>query len=116
MPVTIVTDTRELDRLIANTGGKIERIVADGVHYGIYQELGVMNGFGRGIPIPAHPFMKPAVEDVRPGWDAAFKNQLTTAQVEGVVEKAARDVERIAKQRAPVDTGALMGSIHVETP
>ena len=111
MPVTITTDTRELDRLIANTGGKIERIVADGVHYGIYGEMGTYK-------MAAWPFMSPAVEDVRPGFEASFKGKLTIAQVEAVVEKAARDVERIAKQRLDphVDTGALQGSIHVETP
>lgn len=113
MQITITVDDRELKRLIANTGAKFEKIVADGVHYGIYQEMGVENGFGKGIKIPAHPFMSPAVEAVRPGWDAAFTNQLTDQQVEGVVTKAAFDIERGAKERAPTDTHALQNSIHV---
>jgi len=112
--ITITVDDRELRRLIANTGGPaVTAIVADGVEYGIYQEFGVENGFGKGIKIPAHPFMKPAVEAVRPGWDAAFKNQLTNAQVSAVVRKAAFDIERGAKERAPTDTHALQNSIHV---
>ena len=107
MPVNIVLDTAELDRLIGATGGRIERFVADGVHYGIYGELGTCK-------MAAWPFMSPAVEGVRPGWDAAFKNQLTTAQVEAVVVKAAGDVERIAKELVHVDTHALQNSIHVQ--
>ena len=79
----------------------------------IDQEMGVENGFGRGIRIPAHPFMRPAVEAVRPGFSQAMKNQLTIEQVTAVIDKAAFDIERGAKQRAPVDTGALKNSIHV---
>jgi len=114
MPVNIMLDTAELDRLIGATGGRIERFVADGVHYGIYQEMGVENGFGKGIHIPAHPFMSPAVEAVRPGWDESFRGQLTIRQVEGVVVKAAGNVERGAKERAPYKTHALQNSIHVQ--
>ena len=115
MAVTIRLETGILDGLIEDTAGKPHtKVVADGVHYGIYQEMGVENGFGRGIKIPAHPFMRPAVEAVARGFEQAFKGQLTTAQVDAVIEKTARDVERIAKVKAPVDTGALRNSIHVE--
>jgi len=58
--------------------------------------------------------MRPAVEAVAGGFERAFKNQLSLGQIDAVIEKTARDVERIAKQRAPVDTGALKNSIHVE--
>ena len=104
--ITITVDDRVLKALIANTGGRVEKIIADGVNYGIYQEFGTSK-------MGAQPFMSPAVEAVRPGWEAAFTNQLTDAQVEGVVTKAAFDIERGAKERAPVDTGALKNSIHV---
>jgi len=104
--ITITVDDRALKALIANTGGRVEKIIADGVNYGIYQEFGTSK-------MGAQPFMSPAVEAVRPGWDAAFTNQLTDQQVEGVVTKAAFDIERGAKERAPVDTGALKNSIHV---
>ena len=63
----------------------------------IHQEFGTSK-------MSAHPFMSPAVEAVRAGFDRAFQNQLTDAQVEGVVTKAAFDIERGAKERAPVDT------------
>jgi len=61
----------------------------------------------------AQPFMRPAVEAVRPGWERAFENKLTDDQTEAVVEKVARDIEGLAKDYAPVDTGALRNSIHV---
>lgn len=61
----------------------------------------------------AQPFMRPAVEQVRPGFEAAFANQLTNAQVEAVVVKAAFDLAGIAAYEAPKDTGALANSIHV---
>lgn len=61
----------------------------------------------------AQPFMRPAAEKVRPGFNQAFENQLTDAQVEGVVVKAAFDLAGIAAQVAPKDTGALANSIHV---
>jgi hypothetical protein len=109
MSVTIVVDDRALKALIANTGGKVERIIADGVEYGVHQEWGTSK-------MSAQPFMSPAVEAVRPGFQSAFQNQLTDAQVEAVVVKGAFDIERGAKERAPVDTGALKSSIHVVEP
>jgi len=104
--ITITVDDRELRRLIANTGGRVEKIIADGVNYGIWNEIGTYK-------MTAQPFMSPAVEAIRPGWEASFKNQLTDPQVEGVVTKAAFDVERGAKERVRVDTSALQNSIHV---
>jgi len=79
----------------------------------IDQEMGVENGWGRGVRIPAHPFMRPGVEAVRPAFIQAMKAALTTAQVQAVIDKAAFDVEGQAKRLAPVDTGALRSSIHV---
>jgi len=79
----------------------------------IDQEYGVENGFGRGIRIPAHPFMRPAVEAVRGQFNKAMRAALGTDKAQAVVDKTAFDVERGAKQRAPVDTGALKNSIHV---
>jgi len=105
--ITITVDDRELQRLIRETGDEVLYIVADGVNYGIHQEFGTHK-----MPVP-HPFMVPAIENVRPGFDAAFQNKLTDKQVDQVCKKTAYDVEGIAKQLAPVDTGALKNSIHV---
>ena len=61
----------------------------------------------------AQPFMRPATEAVRAGWEAAFKSNLTDAQVRGVIVKVAGNIEEIAKHMAPKDTTALANSIHV---
>lgn len=72
-----------------------------------YQEIGTeRQGY-------AQPFMRPAVEEVRTGWESAFAGQLTDEQVKAVVTKVAFDIEGIAKQLAPVDTGNLKNSISV---
>jgi len=105
MSITITVDDRELQRLIHETGDEVLYIVADGVSYGIYQEFGT-------IKMAAHPFMHPAVEKIRAGFEQAFQNKLTNKQIDQVCKKAAYDVENIAKQLAPVDTGALKNSIH----
>jgi len=106
--IKIVIDDSKLVAIIRQTRDKKPmRIVADGVEYGIHQELGTHR-------TAAHPFMRPAVESVRPGFAKAFKAAGSNfALAEQVVEKTARDVERLAKQNAPVDTGALRASIHV---
>ena len=105
--VTLRVDDRELQRLIRKTAGQGPvRVIADGVQYGLYQEMGTSR-------IPAHPFMRPAVEAVRESFNQAMAKALTMEQVTAVVDKAAFDIERLAKQNAPVDTGALKNSIHV---
>jgi len=106
MSITITVDDRELQRLIRETGDEVLYIVADGVNYGIHQEFGT-------VKMSAHPFMVPTLEKVRPGFAQAFQNKLTNKQVDLVCKKTAYDVEGIAKQLAPVDTGALKNSIHV---
>lgn len=100
-------DMSMLDFMISHTGRRVERIIADGVTYGIYNELGTSK-------MPAHPFMSPAVEAAQGGFMSAAAQVTTDVQAEAVVEKAARDIEKGAKERAPVDTGALANSIHVE--
>lgn len=105
--ITVKIDDRILVKLINDTKGTVKpRIVADGVEYGLNVEMGTTR-------MSAQPFMVPAVEAVRPGFEAAFKEKLTVKQVESVLDKTARDVERGAKQRAAVDTGAMRSSIHV---
>ncbi len=107
MAVHVTLDDAKLKQLITHTAAEVQRYVADGVDYGIWQETGTeRQGY-------AQPFMRPAVEAVRPGWERAFENKLTDDQTEAVVEKVARDIEGLAKDYAPVDTGALRNSIHV---
>ena len=105
--MAVTLDKAKLTHLLTHTGAQVQRYVADGVNYGLWQELGTeRQGY-------AQPFMRPAVEAVRAGWESAFAGQLTDEQVKSVVTKVAFDIEGIAKQLAPVDTGALRSSIHV---
>ena len=106
--ITITVDDRELQRLIRETGDEVLYIVADGVNYGIHQEFGAP-----ARNVPPHPFMVPAIENVRPSWVAAFQNKLTNKQIDEVVRKIAFHVVGIAQQLAPVDTGSLKNSIHM---
>lgn len=108
MAIKVSLEMARLQHLIGHTGtADVVRYVADGVEYGIHQEMGtVRQGY-------AQPFMLPAVEAVRASWLKAFQNQLTNDQVEGVVVKTAFDVAGIAARRAPRDTSALANSIHV---
>ena len=58
-----------LETVIAVEGerveGPLEAKVGVCVNYGIYVEMGVDNAFGRGIHIPARPYLIPAAEEVR---------------------------------------------------
>lgn len=101
-----IDDSKLVAMIRATVRARPVRIVADGVEYGIYQELGTKR-------MGAHPFMRPAVEAVRQGFLKAWQSVDNLTQAETVVEKTARDVESGAKTRAPVDTGALRSSIHV---
>lgn len=105
--ITLRIDDRELTGLIRKTSGKGPvRVVADGVEYGLYVEMGTSR-------MAARPAARPAVEKVRPGFDKAFQGVITNEQAAIVVDKAALDVERLWKQNAAVDTGAYKNSIHV---
>lgn len=106
-----IDDSKLVEMIKATAGQRPIRIVADGVEYGIYQELGPSEGGKRQWGFK--PFMKPSVESARPGFLKAWQQVNNLSQAEAVVEKAARDVERGAKINAPVDTGALRSSIHV---
>ena len=105
--ITIKVDDSQLNDLIRKTKGKGPvRIVADGVEYGFYVEMGTSR-------MGAQPAAKPAVEAVRQGFSQAMQGVITLDQATAVVEKTARDVERLWKQNAAVDTGAYRNSIHV---
>lgn len=107
--ISVEIDDAVLRKLIRATGqGVKSKVVADGVSYGAFQEWGTSK-------MAAQPFMRPAVEAVRiPFKKAMAQAWRSTQQAQDVVDKTAFDVEHGAKQRAPVDTGALRSSIHVE--
>lgn len=107
--IRITIDDSKLRALIDASKGPVKpKVVADGVEYGIFQEIGTSR-------MDAHPFMTPAVEAVRPQFGPAFKQAeaISTDLAQGVVDKTAFDIERLAKGFAAVDTGAMKNSIHV---
>lgn len=112
--ITITIDDSKLRKMIAETKGPIRpKIVADGVEYGIYQEFGPATESPSGRVWAFRPFMRPSVEELRPSFNKAMGAALTTGKAQAVVDKAAFDLEGLAKKKVRVDTGALKNSIHV---
>lgn len=109
MGVRVVVDDRDLLEIIRRVErlGQPVYIVADGVEYGIFQELGTRF-------VPARHFMRDACRAVeswfasQPAWE-----ELILHGDDQALRLAAFQVEGEAKLRAPVDTGALRASIHV---
>ena len=113
MGVTIKVVTTKLDALAALVeGGEYVRIVHDKTDYGIHQEFGHVTSTGHA---PAHPFMVPAVEQVRPAFMGGARQILEKMNLtpERFIEEIARHVETIAKNLAPYKTGNLKNSITV---
>ena len=111
--ITIEVDDSVLAKMINEASGPIKpKIVADGVNYGIWLEIGTTK-------MAARPTAAPAVEAVRGRFAQAFAQAqaISTALTQGVVDKTARDVERLWKQnivtKHVIDTGAYLNSVHV---
>lgn len=101
-------DAKLQDIIRATEGGVKRRIIADGVSYGIHQEFGAS---GR----TAHPFLIPAFEQhTRSIGDVLGKAIEAGTSLDDVIGKIAFDIQGMAQELAPVKTGALKGSIHVE--
>ena len=126
---TITTDMTVLNKILGKLKGKHAKIVADGVQYGVYWELGHM----RGKTMYQHPFMVPAAEKWRkPLVDALKKGKedgFLKVSIDDIVDKVAHGVEFSAKQEIEaakdkgngtvsdlVDTAALKNSIIVLDP
>ena len=81
--------------------------VADGVEYGIYQELGTRH-------MAAHPFMRPAVERIRPHIGLAIEEAGGMEHLDEAVRMMANQVWDDARLLAPFQYGKLRGSLHVQ--
>ncbi len=103
MTATIRIDTTNLDKLLtAIRGGVKDRIIADGVTYGIFQELG-RNG---------HPSLVPAFEHVTKDLPKAIRMAIeATVSIDDVFNKAANDIATMWAADVNVDTGAYKNSI-----
>lgn len=83
-------------------------MIADGVSYGIHNEFGTSK-------MSAQPFLIPAFEQGVRGLDKALGQAVEAGvSLDDVMSKTAFDIQRMAQELAPVDTGALKGSLHVE--
>ncbi len=114
MATQVRIDDAKLRAMIKATKGKKPiRVISDGVEYGLFLEMGT-------VKMAARPTAVPAVEAVRPGFEQAFKGNEKFMQAEQIVEKTARDVERLWKQgivdKNIIDTGAYLNSIRVSEP
>jgi hypothetical protein len=108
--VSFVLDETKLQQIIkANEGKPTRYIIADGVNYGLFVEMGTSRS-------PAQPFLVPAFNKVQFGLPPAIGRAIETGvDPYEVLKKGAFDIQRMAQENAPVDTGALKGSLHVET-
>lgn len=107
--MSVKLDMRVLKELLRATSfGSITRWVHDGVEYGVYQELGTSR-------MGAQPFLRPAVEANRRGFEIAVRRAGEEYLFDPValIDKVAFEVLSGAKMRAPVDTGALVNSLTV---
>ena len=108
MALTIKVDTGILDDIIKNVGNVSTStyIIADGVDYGIYQEFGTHK-------MAAQPFLIPAFEDaIKPFPEAVGQAVERGVDLNKVLRKTAFDIQNMAMQRAPHDTGALRDSLN----
>lgn len=103
-------NTAQLDKIIKQVAGNDVKkyTIADGVEYGLWQEIGTSRN-------QAQPFMIPAFEQHTKQLGKAIGQAIERGvDLNDVFTKVAFDVQDGAAENAPVDTGALRNSIHVE--
>lgn len=103
-------NTAQLDKIIKQVAGNDVKkyTIADGVDYGINNELGLGQR--------QQPFLLPAFEQHTKQLGKAIGQAIERGvDLNDVFTKVAFDVQAGAAENAPVDTGALRNSIHVET-
>jgi len=93
-----------LSRVEARFGSDAVYVVGPTVSYGIHVELGTSK-------MEPQPYLEPAVRSVQSDLDEITDGLTGTNEM---VRAIALEIQRRAKKRAPVDTGALRASISVE--
>ena len=114
MAVDVISDTKKLDALLKSLGDESPVwVVSDRVDYGIHQEFGFVHKSGNHVS--GKPFMRPAVEEIRPafdkGWGVVIDKNLDP---ENFVASMAFKVEGVAKREAPYEFGNLKSSIKAQ--
>lgn len=107
--VRVYLDDAKLQQIIKATGGGVKRrIIADGTDYGIFVELSTSK-------MAAQPFLVPAFEKQTQGLGRALGQAVERGvNLDNVMSKVAFDIQRMAQDLVPVDTGNLENSLHVE--
>lgn len=83
------------------SNGRVTWIIGSDLEYAVYVE------FGTSLQ-EAQPFLRPAVIEVASNPE---KYVAPAKSLEGFVRNVAQAIKRVAKDKAPVDTGALENSI-----
>jgi hypothetical protein len=107
--VRVILDDRKLQEIIRATAGNVKRrIIADGVEYGVFVELGTSR-------MAARPALVPSFETHTANLGRALGQAVERGvSLDDVMSKTAFDVQRGYQENVPVATGALKNSIHVE--
>lgn len=94
----------QFDAMAIEIESEVVYAVGTPLEYSIWQEIGTTFH-------PPQPYMRPSVEEVRA---KQMKYLASNAGFDEAIEDMAKDVRDKAKDRAPVDTGALKRSIEME--
>lgn len=107
--VRVYLDDAKLQEIIkATAGGVKSRIIADGVLYGVFNELGTSK-------MAARPALVPAFEKHTQNLDKALGQAIERGvNLDNVMGKVAFDIQGDWAGNVAVDTGAFKNSIHVE--
>lgn len=98
---------QEIIRQVANRDTS-RWIIADGVEYGVYVELGTSR-------MAARPALVPAFESHTKNLGRALGQAVEdSVPLNDVLGKVAFDIQGDYQRNVPVDTGALKNSIHTE--
>ena len=96
--------TNSFQSIQARIDGPVTYVVGTPVEYSVYVEFGTSR-------MAAQPYLRPAVEQAARNIPAIFRDANSMA---AGIAQLALEIERVAKQLCPVDTGTLRSSISAE--
>lgn len=110
MTATIRLDDAVLQQLIRDSGQRVRRrVIHDGVEYGVFVEFGSSK-------MGARPCLVPAFENHTKNLKDVIGQAIERGvNLDDVIGKIAFDIQADYQGSVPVDTGALKGSISVDT-
>lgn len=106
--VTVTVNSRKLDQIARIAGENVPaRIIADGVEYGVYVELGTSRRSAKPALVPA---FRSKTKNLGRMLGQAIERGVS---LNDVMSKTAFDIQREYQSGVPVLTGALKNSIKV---